>query len=220
MKPLQHVLQPVNQPVLRTSMRNMTGNDDAVQHTIDLSRLSDGAVLERFVQGDARAFAELYRRRHLEIYRFILNFLHGDEDMAADIFQETFIKVHDNAHTLRESGTVRSWMYTIARNTCLNILKRQGRQVRLDEQHENMEDSDALLPDEIYERDTLHAALDEAITQLPDNQREAVLLREFEGFSYAEIAQATDTNVGVVRQRLWRAKQSLRTMLADLFTDA
>lgn len=187
---------------------------------MDLTSLPDGALLERFVEGDARAFAELYRRRHLEIYRFILNFLHGDEDMASDIFQETFIKVHDHAHTLRESGTVRSWMYTIARNTCLNALKRQGRQVRLDDQHENLEDPDALLPDAAVERDTLHTALDEAIARLPDNQREAVLLREFEGFSYAEIARATDTNVGVVRQRLWRAKQSLRTMLADLFTES
>lgn len=211
---------PVNEPVLReTSARSATEDGNTARHTTDPASLPDGALLERFLEGDAHAFAELYQRRHLEIYRFILNFLHGDEDMASDMFQETFIKVHDHAHTLRESGTVRSWMYTIARNTCLNALKRQGRQVRLTTEYEDIEDDGMLPPDKMFERDSMHAAVDDAIARLPENQREAVLLREFEGFSYAEIAQATDTNVGVVRQRLWRAKQSLRTMLADLFTD-
>ncbi len=211
---------PVNSTMLRTPSRERDAEHEAaVRHTTETPELSDGALLEQFRQGDPSAFAELYRRRHLEIYRFILHFLHGDQDMASDMFQETFIKVHDHAHSLRDTATVRSWMFTIARNTCLNALKRQGRQVRLDEQHEQHLDDDTLLPDEVLERSTLHDALDEAIQKLPDNQREAVLLREFEGFSYAEIAAATKTNVGVVRQRLWRAKQSLRTMLADLFTE-
>lgn len=181
--------------------------------------MDDGALLTAFTNGNEKAFAELYKRRHLEIYRFILNFVHGDEDLASDMFQETFIKVHDNAHTLRDCASVRSWMYTIARNNCLNILKRQRRQTRLDEQQEDHEDEDQLPPDVALERNDMYKALDLAISELPDNQREAVILREFEGLSYAEIAEATATNVGIIRQRLWRAKQSLRTMLADRFDD-
>jgi len=187
------------------------------QHTMDLSSQSDGELLASFLSGSERAFAELYKRRHLEIYRFILNFVHGDEDLASDMFQETFIKVHDHAHTLRDGGNVRSWMYTIARNNCINCLKRRKRQVPLDEKHENRQDEDQLAPDEVLERNSMHRALDAAIEQLPENQREAVILREFEGLSYAEIAKATHTNIGIIRQRLWRAKQTLRTMLADRF---
>lgn len=190
-----------------------------MQHTVDLSSAADGELLLAFQSGNERAFAELYQRRHLEIYRFILHFLHGDEDMAADMFQETFIKVYKNAHTLRDSNTVRSWMYTIARNSCLNLLKRNGRQVRLNEQHETIVDDDFIAPDEALERSSMHEALDQAIKALPENQREAVILREFEGLSYSEIAEATHTNVGIIRQRLWRAKQSLRTALADRFSE-
>lgn len=184
---------------------------------MDLPSLTDGALLASFLNGNERAFAELYTRRHLEIYRFILNFVHGDEDIASDMFQETFIKVHDHAHTLQERENVRSWMYTIARNNCLNFLKRQKRQVRLGDQHENRQDEDQLAPDEALDRSSMHLALDTAIQALPENQREAVILREFEGMSYAEIAEATHTNIGVIRQRLWRAKQTLRTVLADRF---
>jgi RNA polymerase sigma-70 factor (ECF subfamily) len=186
---------------------------------MDLSTMDDGDLLTAFTDGSEKAFAELYRRRHLEIYRFILRYVHGDEDLASDMFQDTFIKVHDYAHTLRDGNTVRSWMYTIARNNCLNALKRQNRQSRLDEEQFDRVDESGLPPDQELERNDMHRALDSAISQLPENQREAVILREFEGLSYAEIAEATRTNIGVIRQRLWRAKQSLRTMLADRFED-
>lgn len=179
---------------------------------------SDGELLAAFRDGDERGFVALYQRRHLEIYRYILRFVHGDEDLASDLFQETFIKIHEHAATLRSGDNVRSWMYAIARNNCLNHLKRQRRQVPLAEQHEQIEDGEA--PDELLHRGTLRGELDRAIRELPDNQREAILLREFEGLSYAEIAEATQTNIGIIRQRLWRAKQALRVMLSPYFTDS
>ncbi len=186
---------------------------------MDLDPLSDGELLTAFQQGNERAFAVLYQRRHLEIYRYIVQFVHGDEAVASDIFQDTFIKIHEHAHTVRDENTIRSWMYTIARNTSLNHLKRQKRQIRLEDTHEALMDADSLPPDQQLDQNTIHAKLDEAIQLLPDNQREAVLLREFEGLSYADIADATNTNVGIIRQRLWRAKQSLRTMLAPFLED-
>lgn len=206
------------------SSRNRNSNSrvlvpSAVQHSRDLEPLSDGELLQAFQQGNDRAFVVLYLRRHLEIYRYILQFVKGDEAAASDIFQDTFIKIHEHAHTVRDDNNVRSWMYTIARNNSLNVLKRRQRQIRLSENHEAFEDVDTLPPDQQFDQSTLHAKLDEAIRLLPENQREAVLLREFEGLSYAQIADATDTNIGIIRQRLWRAKQTLRTMLAPFFED-
>lgn len=185
----------------------------------NLESLSDGSLLTAFQQGDVRAFVALYQRRHLEIYRYILQFMHGDEEMAFDIFQDTFIKIHGNAQSLRDEHNVRAWMYAIARNNCLNETKRGHRHVALSEQHEALDAGDQLLPDALLHHDELSHRLDEAIRLLPANQREAVILREYEGFSYAEIADATRTSVGVIRQRLFRAKQSLRAMLAPFFED-
>jgi len=206
-------------PLSHETLIRQQGTESAPRPQRTLSSLDDGELIRAFVHGDQQAFAELYRRRHLELYRFIHTFVHGDQDLASDMFQETFIKIHDNAHTLRDGTTVRSWMYTIARNNCLNHIKRHRRQTRLDETHENREDENQLLPDAALERNEMHRALDRAISRLPENQREAVILREFEGLSYQEIADATQSNVGVIRQRLWRAKQSLRTMLADRSED-
>ncbi|MBR9978236.1 MAG: RNA polymerase sigma factor [Bacteroidetes bacterium] len=215
---MRQAILPVNAiPMSHEAVKSRREATRTEQHTMDLSSLSDGELLASFLNGNERAFAELYSRRHLEIYRFILNYVHGDEDLASDMFQETFIKVHNHAHTLLERDNVRSWMYTIARNNCLNCLKRLKRQVRLGAQHENGQDEDQLAPDEALDRSAMHQALDRAIQALPANQREAVILREFEGMSYAEIAEATHTNIGVIRQRLWRAKQTLRTVLAERF---
>ncbi len=185
----------------------------------NLESLPDGALLTAFQQGNERAFVALYERRHLEIYRYILQFVHGDNDMASDIFQDTFIKIHGHAQSLRDEHNVRAWMYAIARNNCLNQIKRGHRQVSLTDQHEALECRDQLLPDAQLHQDLLSSKLDEAIRTLPENQREAVILREFEGLSYTEIADATRTNVGVIRQRLFRAKQALRTKLAPFFED-
>jgi len=178
---------------------------------------TDSDLLKAFREGDEQAFVQLYRQRHLEIYRYILHFVHGDEAMAADIFQDTFIKVHRHLSSLSDGGNVRAWMYAIAKNTCINNLKREKRELRLGEHHAEISESDSLRPDMVMHRNHLYQELDSAIAGLPENQREAVLLREFEGLSYAEIAKATCTNVGVVRQRLWRAKQSLRNSLAGFF---
>ena len=143
--------------------------------------------------------------------------MRGDEAIAADIFQDTFIKVHGHLRSLRDGGNVRAWIYAIARNTCLNALKRNRRQVPLGEDHNEIEDDGSISPDLAVHHDHLYKELDRAIAGLPENQREAILLREFEGMTYSEIADATRTNIGIVRQRIWRAKQSLRNSLAGFF---
>ncbi|MBR9974997.1 MAG: sigma-70 family RNA polymerase sigma factor [Bacteroidetes bacterium] len=196
---------------------NANGTQSRAGTTAREDNRSDGELLAAFRNGDERGFVALYQRRHLEIFRYILRFVHGDEDMASDLFQETFIKIHEHAATLRNGDNVRSWMYAIARNNCLNHIKRHRRQVPLSEQHEQIENGEA--PDELLHRDTLRGELDRAIHELPESQREAILLREFEGLSYAEIAEATHTNIGIIRQRLWRAKQALRVMLSPYFAD-
>lgn len=178
---------------------------------------TDSDLLKAFREGDEAAFVQLYKQRHLEIYRYILHFVRGDEALAADIFQDTFIKVHNHLASLCEDGNVRAWMYAVARNTCINNLKRENREVRLGEHHSEIRESDSSRPDMVMHRNHLYQELDSAIAGLPENQREAILLREFEGLTYSEIAKATRTNVGVVRQRLWRAKQSLRNSLAGFF---
>lgn len=190
----------------------------AVRHTNVPEPLTDGELLSLFQHGDEQAFAELYRRRSQDLYRYILRFVKGDAAMAADVFQDTFVIVYEQAHAVRNMDAARAWMYTIARNNCLAALKRSGKQTPLTEEHLNIIDTENPLPDVTTHRHALMAQLELAVQHLPLNQREAVILHDFEGLQYAEIAEVTGTNIGIVRQRLWRAKQALRIALAPFMS--
>jgi RNA polymerase sigma-70 factor (ECF subfamily) len=179
---------------------------------------TDGELLKRFQQGDEQAFAELYQRRGQNLYRFILRFVRGDTALAADVFQDTFITVYEQAGMVRNPDAVRAWIYTIARCNCLAKLKHGNRQIPLTAEHNEIIDTQTPLPDAETHQLLLNAQLEHVVHMLPPNQREAVILHDFEGLSYAEVAEVTGTNIGVVRQRLWRAKQSLRIALAPFMS--
>jgi len=179
---------------------------------------TDGELLKQFQQGDEQAFAELYQRRGRDIYRFILRFVRGDTAVAADVFQDTFITIYQQAEMVRDTEAARAWMYTIARFNCLAALKRNNRQIPLSAEHENIADTVTPLPDAETNQILLKAQLEHFVYMLPPNQREAVMLHDFEGLSYAEVAEVTGTNVGIVRQRLWRAKKALRIALAPFIS--
>jgi RNA polymerase sigma-70 factor (ECF subfamily) len=179
---------------------------------------TDGELLKRFQQGDEQAFAELYQRRGQDLYRFILRFVRGDTAVAADVFQDTFVTIYEQAAMVRDSEAARAWIYTIARFNCLAALKRSKRQIPLSAEHENIMDTQTPLPDAETNQIILNAQLEQVVHMLPPNQREAVILHDFEGLSYAEVAEVTGTNIGIVRQRLWRAKQTLRIALAPFIS--
>jgi len=189
---------------------------ETVRHTVVSESPTDGELLIRFQAGHEEAFAELYHRCRGDIYRYIVRVLGGDLEAAADVFQDTFVTIYRQAGMVRDAEAVRSWIYTIARNNCLGALKRQKRQVPLATEHLDIEDLQTPQPDDAAHDATLKSQLTQALAQLPENQREAVILHDLEGLSYAEVAGITSTNVGVVRQRLWRAKQALRIALAPI----
>ncbi len=181
--------------------------------------MSDGDLLVAFTEGNDAAFAELYQRRRLEVYRYILSLTRGDTDLAHDMFQDTFIKIWEHADTLRDRNNVRGWMFSIARNRCISHFRKSAKLVPFDDDHDDIMDSALPSPDEAMETLEMYTAVDEALASLPDTQRDAMVLREFKGHSYAEIARMTETNIGIVRQRLWRAKQTLRNLLSSRFGD-
>lgn len=191
----------------------------AAQHAMKRTAMEDDELLASFAGGDEEAFAELYRRLRIDIYRYVLSLTRGNADLAHDVYQETFLKVYEHAHALRNFDNVRGWIFTIARNCCLSHFRRDKRHVHFEMEEAALVDDSLLQPDEALEALDMHNALDQAIACLPDTQRNALILRVFENHSYAEIATKTHTNIGIVRQRLWRAKQSLRSMLAPRFDD-
>lgn len=194
----------------RTSWRK-PAQEEAVKTDLEL--------IEAFRAGNDRAFAELYNRYKEEIYTYCLRMLGGDSAEAGDAYQETFIKAYEKLHTFRYGDNVKGWLYMIARNIALNIY-RSKRPEETIEKHPYLPSAERYLsPDFAGEQQSLRAALEEAIAQLPIEFREPFILREFDGLSYPEIAEIVGATIALTKVRIHRAKQRLRKLLAPIMTD-
>lgn len=186
----------------------------------------DGEAVERAANGDHDAFRLLVERYQGRAYRLALRVLR-DEESARDAVQEAFLKAYRSLDRFEGRSSFYTWFYRIVMNLCLDAKRRQpaGRTVEWDEQVAMQTPTatglDAVDPD--YQRATgpsgeleraeLRDALRRAIEQLPDDARRTLLLREVDGLSYAEIAEALDIPKGTVMSRLHHARRRVRAVL-------
>ncbi len=178
-------------------------------------KLSDEELLRLALAGDGDAFDLLYERLQSGIYRFTLR-MTGSEAMAEDITQETFITLlRDGGQQDAARGTVRSWLFGVARHTIYRRMKRErffvpmteegeGEEMIVDERLVAREDPLAALT-----RDEMIESVRQAILSLPPHYREVVLLCHLHEISYAETAEVIGCSVGTVRSRLHRARALL-----------
>lgn len=182
-----------------------------------LSDEEDAALLRRYRQGDAEAFALLYGRHRLGLYRFLCG-LCGDPALAEEVFQDTWLSLIRSHSVPREAVLFKTWLYQIARNRLIDNWRKHGRREGLqdafDEQRHAPVAAEAN-PEQLLglsrDRQRLRAALDE----LPAEQREVFLLRAHGDLQLHEIAALTRTPAETVKSRLRYALHKLRRLLAD-----
>ena len=162
-------------------------------------------------QETEEAFAELYNRLSPRVFAYCRRFLNEKED-AQDVFQETFVKFFQSAEKDREMTNVPAFVLRIARNLCVNRL-------RSDKQTVTYEDYMVGHNDHREEKDELLDLIKRALELLPEDYREMFILREYEGFSYNEIADITEESLSTVKIRIYRAKQKIREILEPYLAD-
>lgn len=177
----------------------------------------DAALLRRYRQGDAEAFALLYARHRLGLFRFLCG-LCGDPTLAEEIFQDTWLSLIRSQSLQREAVLFKTWLYQIARNRLIDHWRKNGRQQgkheAFDEQLHDQPCGDADPERQLSltrDQERLQAALDD----LPAEQREVFLLRAHGDLQLHEIAELTRTPAETVKSRLRYALQKLRRLLAD-----
>ena len=178
------------------------------------SEPTDTELVRRLLGGDKDSLAELYRRRHGNIYRFALH-MTGRPEMADDVAQETFMVLINNSAAYNETkGAVNSFLLGIARNQVLRRLRQERPNVPVDEHHEEI-DHGALMRNHLssFARNEKIDAVRKAILSLPEHYREVVILCELQEVSYAETAHILNCAVGTVRSRLHRARAILAEKL-------
>ena len=187
------------------------------------NKADDRALVERAKKGDRRAFDLLVLKYQHKIAKLIMRYVR-DPAEALDVSQEAFIKAYRALPKFRGDSAFYTWLYRIAINTAKNHLvamKRRPVDFEVDLQDPEAYEINARLqdvdtPDRIAQREELRRTVEEAIAALPDELREAIVLREIEGLSYEEIARAMDCPVGTVRSRIFRAREAIDGRIAPL----
>ncbi len=184
---------------------------------------SDQVLVERVQAGDRRAFDLLVLRYQQRIVKLIMRYVH-DPAEAQDVAQEAFIKAYRALPRFRGDSAFFTWLYRIAINTAKNYLVTlQRRPVTFDPDLSNPENfeinnrlRDEQSPEGFALQEELGRTVAAAIAALPDELRGAIMLREIDGLSYEEIAQAMECPVGTVRSRIFRARAAIDESIAAL----
>ncbi|NOY06968.1 MAG: RNA polymerase sigma factor [Chlorobi bacterium] len=177
-----------------------------------LTRYSDAELYALLsTERSEEAFTELYARHSSMVMAYCLRVL-GTTDKAQDAFQETFLRFFNSAEADRNMTNVQGYLIRIARNHCLNLIRDERETIPLDEIHMPIQE-------QAPEKRELLNLITTALELLPFEYREAFVLRMYNGFTFAEIAEIVDTSIHTVKIRVYRAKQKLRAILARYLAD-
>lgn len=185
----------------------------------------DQLLVERVQRGDKKAFDILVAKYQHKIVKLISRYIR-DQSEVLDVAQDAFIKAYRALPKFRGESAFYTWLYRIAINTAKNYLVAQGRRlpdsdVEIDvaEQFEGASElRDYATPERLLLKDEIEKTVFDVIDQLPEDLRTAITLRELEGLSYEEIAEAMGCPIGTVRSRIFRAREAIQNKLKPLLS--
>jgi RNA polymerase sigma-70 factor (ECF subfamily) len=182
----------------------------------------DAALMLRVKQGDSDAFAQLVDKYKQPVMNLVYRMLR-DATEAEDIAQNVFIQVHKSASRYQASSKFTTWLFTIARNLCLNELRRRSRHPAdsMEASHpeneeqpwQQFEDKKTFSPPETLLQGELEHKIEEALAELPENQRTAILLCRQDELSYEEIAKVLRCSLSATKSLIHRGRETLKEKL-------
>lgn len=185
----------------------------------------DQQLVERVQSGDKQAFDLLVVKYQRKLARLVSQFVR-DSAAVEDVTQEAFIKAYKALPTFRGESAFYTWLYRIGINTAKNYLVSQGRRAPTtvdgfdNEDAENFEDGGKLREMNTPESELMSKQIAQTVNQtlstLPEELRTAIVLREIDGLSYEEIADAMNCPIGTVRSRIFRAREAISEELRPL----
>ena len=190
----------------------------------------DRALVGRARNGDTDAFRRLVERHQRRAFALAVALVRDEAD-ARELVQEAFIRVYRSLEGFEGGSSFYTWLYRIITNLSIDLLRRPGRQAaELDLDPQGAPENDAAPspflsavedgdPMDVIRRREIAARLQSALDELPPYHRAVVILRELEGLSYEEMAQALGVSKGTVMSRLFHARQKLQRALVDCYEE-
>jgi len=187
------------------------------------NKAADQLLVERVQQGDKKAFDVLVLKYQQKVANLISRYIRDPVEVL-DVTQEAFIKAYRALPKFRGDSAFYTWLYRVAINTAKNHLAAQSRRPPQDDiEAETAEQMDMgarlkeqATPEHLAMQEEIALAIKAALDGLPEELRTALSLREFEGLSYEEIAEAMDCPIGTVRSRIFRAREAIDNKLKPL----
>lgn len=192
-------------------MNSDNENNELIQPQI-LKLDDDFTLVKRFVDGDESTF-RLLLQRHKEKVRNIVFLTIGESDVIDDISQEVFITVYKNLKNFRFESQFTTWLYRITVNKSKDYLRKKNiRKIFVPiKEASGVQNYESVAE----KRDTSKIVMD-AISKLPNKLKVPLLLKDIEGFSYQEIAETTNCEIGTVKSRIFRAREGLKKILRPI----
>lgn len=183
-------------------------------------RNSDTYLVKRSQEGETKAFELLILRYQRRIFNVVFRIVRN-EDVVEDLAQETFLNAFKSIRNFKGGSSFYTWLYRIAVNVCINYRTKQKRATFVDEgvmETEGVAERASgaeISPERAVRSLESSVAISEAVDSLPEDIRTAIIMREYEGLSYQEIAEIVDCPIGTVRSRIFRGRAILKEMLKD-----
>ena len=184
-----------------------------------MTKFFENEIIRSVLRGNVNDFEKLVTAYEKNVYNLALRMV-GDPEDAADMTQETFIKAYRSLSSFRGDSKFSSWLYRIASNVCLDFLRSRSRhpQVSLSSSDEDGRTAFELPdmsrnPEEQLMKKLSMEAVRRGLEQLPEQQRQILVLRELGGLSYAELARILGLEEGTVKSRIFRARKRLCALL-------
>jgi RNA polymerase sigma-70 factor (ECF subfamily) len=179
--------------------------------------MTDAQLIREIKDGNVELYSELIRRYERKILAFIFHMLKSShlDHLAEDLCQDTFYKAYRSLQTFREiEASFSTWLYTIARNTVLSELRKlKNKKISLEQSGYEPTIPDDAQPEQTLLRNEEMTMVRDAINKLPEKQRSALILREYDQLDYQEIANILGQTVSSVKSLLFRARASVRLQL-------
>ena len=183
---------------------------------------ADAALMLRVKRGDMAAFEELVEKYKQPVINLIFRTL-NDVSEAEDLAQNVFVQVYKSAHRYEVTAKFSTWLFTIARNLCLNEIRRRSRHPAEsldatltendDQPARQYEDIKTFSPPDTLLQGELEQKIQEALNELPENQRSAIVLCRQDELSYEDIAKVLNTTVSATKSLIHRGREALKAKL-------
>ncbi len=175
---------------------------------------SDEQLMREYADGNIKAFDELFTRYGQKIYNLFLRST-GNPELSGDLLQDCFMRLSEARHGYQSQNAFSGWIFTIAMNLLRDAYRVRGRRQVHSSEVDSLVDNNHE-PDKLFEQDELKAAVKRAIQELPDEQREVIILSRYHGLSFIEIAEILNISPAAAKQKAYRGMQTLRKKLSYL----